>query len=125
MSSPPSTPPAAKRLKLDSGAVGVQSPLSQNASPHKANGHANEGESSAAPPPPATSAPPLPPVASASTSTLAAQPAITLNNIAEDGDDDSDDEAEEVKEEEEDVSRRDMYLDTVRPSTQPPFIQVC
>ncbi|WWD16587.1 hypothetical protein CI109_101015 [Kwoniella shandongensis] len=101
MSSPPTSPPAAKRLKLDAATDSASTPLSPSTTPHKVNGHTNGSQP---PPPPATSAPaPPPPVASSSKAALS---------------DDEDDEPEEAKvEEEEDLSHRDMYLDTISRQT--------
>ncbi|KAK4687259.1 U4/U6.U5 tri-snRNP-associated protein 2, partial [Tremellales sp. Uapishka_1] len=103
MASPASSPPAAKRIKLDpsssnSGAL----PLSPSASPHKSNGYLNGSSGHAASPPLATSAPPL-----AEASILSSVPVPSSPPS-------SDDEEEPVHiPEEEDLGRRDMYLDTV------------
>lgn len=102
------SPPAAKRLKLDSD------PVSPAASSSRINGHTNGhsgpiGGATATPPPPppATSAPPLP-----------VQGAATVGADA----DEDEDEAEDIAPiEEEDVGRQDMYLDTVSPLSELPI----
>ncbi|GFZ42687.1 Probable inactive ubiquitin-specific-processing protease 10 [Saitozyma sp. JCM 24511] len=106
-SSPPTSPPVAKRPKLDSEAsTSVPNnivPLSPSASPHRTNGHSNGSAiHSANVVPSATSAPSLPPATAA---------APTTHTPA----DSDDEEPEPVTRlaEEEDLSRRDMYLDTV------------
>jgi U4/U6.U5 tri-snRNP-associated protein 2 len=94
------TPPAAKRVKLGTETNGSPSKL-PSPSPSKVNGHTSSAPLTA----PAASSAPLLPVAS----TSALDPAL----IKEESDDEDEQEESHVKEEE-DVSRRDMYLDTVR-----------
>ncbi|WWC87774.1 uncharacterized protein L201_002666 [Kwoniella dendrophila CBS 6074] len=96
MSSLPTSPPAAKRQRLEDSSVAGAAPSSPSTFTQQVNGHTN-GDSSA---PAVTSAPTLP-VASSS---AVVQP------------DSSDDEEEEEQikhEEEDDGTHRDMYLDTI------------
>jgi len=96
MVSPPISPPAAKRLRLDPDQTFSTLPPSPStsSSPFKGNGHVNGNSIHA--PPPATPAPQSP---------GAMRSAIDVCD---------DDEPEQtVVQEEEDLSRRDMYLDTV------------
>ncbi|WWC68713.1 uncharacterized protein I206_102647 [Kwoniella pini CBS 10737] len=96
MSSPPTSPPAAKRQRLESTLEGNIAPSSPSTST-QVNGHTNGSSSSA---PIATSAPSLP-VASSS-------------NLKEESDDEEEEEEEVgIKNEEDDGSHRDMYLDTI------------
>ncbi|WVQ78724.1 hypothetical protein IAT38_000811 [Cryptococcus sp. DSM 104549] len=90
--SPPSSPPAAKRIKLDREEV-----ASPAATSPKANGLSN----GASAPPPVTSA-----------HTLPTEPA-PAKEIAGAESSDEEEEPQEVAKEEEDLGRRDMYLDTI------------
>lgn len=85
-SPPVLSPPAAKRIKLDSEAVSLSSPRKSQQDPSEL--------------PPATSAPEILP---GSTS------APDVDEVS------SDEEEPEAVKEEEDLTRRDMYLDTVSP----------
>lgn len=93
---PPTSPPAAKRFRLDPEQNFSTLPPSPSASsPRRTNGHLI-GDSSPLPPPATTAPPPSEAVRSAT-------------NVIDD------DEPEQAAlPEEEDLSRRDMYLDTVR-----------
>jgi len=97
MASAPISPPAAKRLKLDSSPNGSPSrtPLPLSVSHQHSNGNS---EGHAPSPPSASSAPPPPPVASTSAAAESS---------------DEEDEEQVRPAEDEDVGRRDMYLDTV------------
>jgi U4/U6.U5 tri-snRNP-associated protein 2 len=106
MRSPPTSPPAAKRARLDpdeSFSTLPPTPSASTSTPSKTNGHAQVNGD-------------LPPVA-----TSAPVPA-ELNKSAIDTSDDEDEEDEPVPvqklAEDEDLSRRDMYLDTVSLATQ-------
>ncbi|WVQ94623.1 hypothetical protein IAU59_001703 [Kwoniella sp. CBS 9459] len=98
MSSPPTSPPAAKRLKLGSDSVALPS-----SSPAKVNGHQLSDPTSSTAAPTASSA-----------------PSFAIENVASgsapkaESDGEDDDEPEEVKADDQDVvAHRDMYLDTV------------
>ncbi|WVF66992.1 hypothetical protein IAT40_001735 [Kwoniella sp. CBS 6097] len=99
MSSPPTSPPAAKRLKLES-----ESSSLPTSSPVKLNGHTPSNSTSSGAPPTVSSAPTL------STDNVASSSARKAES---DDDDEEDKEPEEVKAEEDVVGHRDMYLDTV------------
>ncbi|WVW80040.1 hypothetical protein I302_102013 [Kwoniella bestiolae CBS 10118] len=91
MSSPPTSPPAAKRQKIDPSLEAVVSPSTST----QVNGHIN-GSSSA---PVASSAPDLP---------------VASSSIVQADESDDEEEEQEVKhEEEDDGTHRDMYLDTI------------
>ncbi|WWC60217.1 uncharacterized protein I303_102783 [Kwoniella dejecticola CBS 10117] len=104
MASPPTSPPAAKRQRLENSLEGVIAPSSpsiSNKDQNQVNGHANGTSSSA---PVASSAPSLP-VASTSNANA---------NAREDSDDGEDEEEQGIiKGEAEDEGHRDMYLDTI------------
>ncbi|WRT65603.1 uncharacterized protein IL334_002548 [Kwoniella shivajii] len=98
MSSPPTSPPAAKRQRLEASLDPALVPSSPSTSAQQINGHTN-GESSA---PVVTSAPTIP-----ATSTSATQP-------DESDDDEEEEEYQAFKHDHEDEGiHRDMYLDTI------------
>ena len=92
MRSPPTSPPATKRARLDPDESFTTLPPSSSSTPVKVNGYTNGHDAA-----PIVTTAPLPPGAEKS--------AIDPES--------SDEEEEEVVKEEEDLSRRDMYLDTV------------
>lgn len=116
--SPPSSPPLAKRARLDPDESFATFPPTSSSTSQipsvNGNGHANgrpsssSASTSAAPPqPPATSAPAIP--------ELNHEPAPDYQSS--DDEEDVELEAARVKEEE-DITRKDMYLDTVSAFSQ-------
>jgi U4/U6.U5 tri-snRNP-associated protein 2 len=98
--SPPNTPPVSKRARLDPDEAFTTLPPSSSTPGHSshANGNGNSnGTVTLDPPPPASSAPPAP---------------SELRSAIDPDSEDEPDEPTYVKDEE-DLSRRDMYLDTV------------
>ena len=92
-SSPPSSPPAAKRQRVDLSATSnLAESSSSNGTPQKVNGNTAPANGVHTAAPAASSAPGLPQTAA---------------------EEESDEEPEEVVAEEEDLGHRDMYLDTV------------
>ena len=105
----PVSPPSAKRQRTE--AVDGETSFSESSPAKRVNGGAAASDEAAPAAPSFASAP-----------VLASAPAVNANGdsaapVVSAGSDDDEDEEEEMQAppEEEDLSRRDMYLDTVRP----------